>query len=77
MEFVIGQKVNHKVFGTGVVVNVIDKPSGSASHEQYVDVEFDVAKLKTGINAAMYPSDIEALTNDKLVRYPLTLGYSS
>lgn len=46
MEFVIGQKVNHKVFGTGVVVNVIDKPSGSASHEQYVDVEFDEATVR-------------------------------
>ncbi len=41
MEMFIGKKVNHKVFGEGVIVNVIDKQSGTASHEQYVDVEFD------------------------------------
>lgn len=41
MEMFIGKKVNHKVFGKGVIVNVTDKISGTASHEQYVDVEFD------------------------------------
>lgn len=41
MEMFIGKKVNHKVFGEGVIVKMTDKQSGTASHEQYVDVEFD------------------------------------
>lgn len=57
----IGMKVNHKVFGKGTVVNVIDRPSGTASHEQYVDVEFE-NPTERPTDAAIHPGKAIVLT---------------
>lgn len=37
----VGQRINHKIFGEGEVINIVNKKSGYASSENIVIIEFD------------------------------------
>ena len=50
----VGERINHKVFGEGEIVNVICKQSGMASVENYVIVMFDKPML-TQFDKIRYP----------------------
>lgn len=50
----VGERIKHKIFGEGEVVNVICKQSGTASVENYVIVMFDTPTL-TEFDKIRYP----------------------
>ncbi|WP_407414237.1 hypothetical protein [Methanobrevibacter sp.] len=50
----VGERIKHKIFGEGEVVNVICKQSGIASVENYVIVMFDTPTL-TEFDKIRYP----------------------
>lgn len=41
----VGERIKHKIFGEGEIINIIDKRSGVASKENYVIVLFDTPTL--------------------------------
>lgn len=50
----VGERIKHKIFGEGEIVNVICKQSGMASVENYVVVLFDKPTL-TQFDKIRYP----------------------
>ena len=50
----VGERIKHKIFGDGEIVNVICKQSGIASVENYVIVMFDTPTL-TEFDKIRYP----------------------
>lgn len=50
----VGERIKHKIFGEGEIINIIDKRSGVASKENYVIVSFDEPML-TEMDKIRYP----------------------